>query len=267
MKKQANNRNEYLKQVAQEKTRVKLTQLFCVTAFLLLWEFFAYKNIIDPFITSSPSRIVKMFFVMAQSGLHTHIITTVLETLVGFLLGVGLGFLLAVWLWFSEFAHKVLSPLLVILNSLPKVALGPVIIVWAGAGMSAIIVMAVAISLIVTVLELSGGFANTDQNLIITVRSFGASRLECFYKIVMPYNIPVLFQSLKVNIGLSLVGVIAGEFLVSKAGLGYLIVYAGQVFKMDLVMMSVIILGVIAFGMYALVQWLEKFVEKAINHI
>ncbi|MEG2192473.1 MAG: ABC transporter permease [Oscillospiraceae bacterium] len=267
MKKSIYSRRDYLRQIAREKTLVKLTQILSIVAFLLLWEFCAHRDIIDPFILSSPSRILRIFFVMAQSGLMTHILYTVLETAVGFSLGVIIGFSLAVWLWFSDFAHKVMAPFLVVLNSLPKIALGPVIIVWAGAGMSAIIVMAVAISLIVTVLELSGGFAATDTNLLITVKSFGAGRMECFTKIVLPYNIPVLFQSLKVNIGLSLVGVIAGEFLVSKAGLGYLIVYAGQVFKMDLVMMSVILLGIIAFGMYSGVNFLEKTVGKTINHI
>jgi NitT/TauT family transport system permease protein len=154
----------------------------------------------------------------------------------------------------------------VVLHALPKIALGPVIIVWAGAGMSAIIVMAVAISLIVTVLELSGGFASADSALITTIQSFGANRKQIFLKVVFPSSLPVLFQSLKVNIGLSLVGVIAGEFLVSKAGLGYLIVYAGQVFRMDMVMMSVIILGVIAFVMYRLVGITRQIAEKKINH-
>ncbi len=197
---------------------------------------------------------------------YYHILITVLETFIGFLLGVILGILIAVLLWFSPFFNEIMAPFLVVLNSLPKIALGPVIIVWAGAGMSAIIVMAVAISLIVTVLELSGGFATTDKNLITTLVSFGATKKQVFLKVVLPYNVPVLFQSLKVNIGLSLVGVIAGEFLVSKAGLGYLIVYAGQVFKMDLVMMSVIILGIIAFAMYYLIVFIRQIVEKRINH-
>ena len=188
-----------------------------------------------------------------------------LETVIGFALGVLLGLVIAVWLWFCPFANSVAAPYLVVLHALPKIALGPVIIVWAGAGMSAIIVMAVAISLIVTVLELSGGFAATDSALITTIKSFGADRKQIFLKVVFPSSLPVLFQSLKVNIGLSLVGVIAGEFLVSKAGLGYLIVYAGQVFRMDMVMMSVIILGVIAFVMYRLVGIARQIAEKNIK--
>ena len=148
-------------------------------------------------------------------------------------------------LWWSDFISRVMEPFLVVLNSLPKIALGPVIIVWVGAGSQAIIVVALAISMVVTILEMLNGFINTDSEIIKMATTFGASRSQIFTKIVFPSNICTLFNSLKVNIGLSLVGVIAGEFLVSKAGLGYLIVYGGQVFQMDLVMCSVIILAVV----------------------
>ena len=261
------SRSEYLKRMKKEALLVKAVQISTVVGLLLLWEIAAHLGWIDRFIVSSPSRMVKMFIQMAVGDLWIHVLYTVGETLTGFLLGVIMGFAIAVGLWYSGFANKVMAPFLVVANSLPKIALGPVIIVWAGAGISAIITMAVAISLIVTVMELTHGFYATDTNLLITVQSFGAGKWECFQKIVLPCNIPVLFQSLKVNLGLSLVGVIAGEFLVSKAGLGYLIVYAGQVFKMDLVMMSVVLLGFIAFVMYSAISRLEKLVVKMINHI
>ena len=152
------------------------------------------------------------------------------------------------------------------LNSLPKIALGPVIIIWAGAGTRAIIFMALAISMIVTVLEMLGGFKMTDGELIKMLTTFGANRLQIFSKIVLPYNIETLFNSLKINIGLTLVGVIAGEFLVSKAGLGYLIVYGGQVFKMDLVMASVLILAVAAAILYEIIVVAQKLVLKYMSH-
>ncbi|MBE6887244.1 MAG: ABC transporter permease [Ruminococcaceae bacterium] len=266
MKKAVSYREKYLQEIKYTKIKVRLVQVAVVVLFVVLWEWLTCTGAVDPFIFSSPSRMWAMFVTMAQSNLAYHILITVAETLIGFLLGVVLGFVIAVAMWFSPFANRVAAPFLVVLHSLPKIALGPVIIVWAGAGMNAIIVMAVAISLIVTVLELSGGFESTDKNLITTVQSFGATRTQVFLKAVLPYNIPVLFQSLKVNIGLSLVGVIAGEFLVSKAGLGYLIVYAGQVFRMDLVMMSVVILGVVAFAMYHGVSAARQIVEKKINH-
>ena len=164
------------------------------------------------------------------------------------------------------FLSKVSEPYLVILNSLPKIALGPVIIIWAGAGTRAIIFMALAISMIVTVLEMLNGFNNTDKELIRMLQTFKANRLQIFTKIVLPYNIETLFNSLKINIGLSLVGVIAGEFLVSKAGLGYLIVYGGQVFKMDLVMASVLILAAAAAILYEVIVIGQKLALKYINH-
>ena len=259
-------REEYLRGIKRRRIAVLSVQIFIVAAFLALWEVLTLTGAVDPFIFSSPSRMAKMFVTMAQADLGYHILITVLETAAGFLIGVVLGLGIAVVLWFFPFANSVAAPFLVVLNSLPKIALGPVIIVWAGAGVSSIIVMAVAISLVVTVLELSGGFASTDKRLLVTLKSFGADRKQIFSKVVLPANIPVLFQSLKVNIGLSLVGVIAGEFLVSKAGLGYLIVYAGQVFRMDLVMMSVVVLGFIAFVMYRAVNLARQIVERKINH-
>ena len=266
MKKTVSHREKYLEDIRKNKLKVRLVQVSVVVAFVLLWEWLTRVEFVDPFIFSSPSRIVKMTVTMAQSDLCYHILITVAETLAGFGIGVVMGLFIAVAMWFYPFVGKVVTPFLVVLHSLPKIALGPVIIVWAGAGAGAIIVMAVAISLVVTVLELSGGFDTTDKNLITTVQSFGATKSQVFLKVVLPYNVPVLFQSLKVNIGLSLVGVIAGEFLVSKAGLGYLIVYAGQVFKMDLVMMSVVILGIVAFAMYQFVSVARRIVENKINH-
>ena len=177
-------------------------------------------------------------------------------------LGVLLGVAIAVVLWWSGFVSRVAEPYLVVLNSLPKIALGPVIIIVVGAGTEAIIFMALAISLIVTVLEMLAGFRSTNPESIKMARTFGATKRQVFTKIVFPSNINTLFNSLKINIGLSLVGVIAGEFLVSKAGLGYLIVYGGQVFKLDLVMASVFVLCVLAAGMYAVVAAIEKFCLK-----
>jgi NitT/TauT family transport system permease protein len=194
-----------------------------------------------------------------------HIGVTALETIIGFLLGTIIGTLVAVILWWSDFISRVMEPFLVVLNSLPKIALGPVIIVWVGAGSQAIIVVALAISMVVTILEMLNGFINTDSEIIKMATTFGASRSQIFTKIVFPSNICTLFNSLKVNIGLSLVGVIAGEFLVSKAGLGYLIVYGGQVFQMDLVMCSVIILAVVAYLMYQGVAMLERYANRLMN--
>lgn len=255
-------RQLYLKRQKRGKQKVLFWQIAILVLFLAVWEIAGQLGWIDTFILSQPSRILHTYANLTQNGILEHIGVTVYETLVGFVLGAALGTLLAIVLWWSGFISKVSEPYLVVLNSLPKIALGPVIIIWVGAGTSAIIVMALAISLIVTVLEMLNGFRSTNREHIKMARTFGASKHQIFTKIVFPGNIKTLFNSLKINIGLSLVGVIAGEFLVSKAGLGYLIVYGGQVFKLDLVMSATFLLCLLAAGMYFLVVLLEKILVK-----
>lgn len=258
----SNERKLYLKRLKKEKTSVLVTQILILVGFIALWEILANLNIIDSFITSQPSRILNTLINLSSNDLLHHICVTTYETVVGFLLGTILGIAIAIILWWSKFLEKVFEPFLVILNSLPKVALGPTIILWVGAGTPAIIVMAMAISLVVTILEILNGFIRTDKDLIKMAKTFNSNKYQVLTKIVIPANISTFLNSLKVNIGLSLVGVISGEFLVSKAGLGYLIVYGGQVFKLDLVMTSVIILGILAGIMYGGVILLEKFIFK-----
>ena len=258
----SDERKLYLKKLKREKFLVALTQILLLVGLIALWEISANLNIVDSFITSQPSRILNTLINLTSNNLLHHIGVTTYETVVGFLLGTGLGIIIAIILWWSKFLEKVIEPFLVILNSLPKVALGPIIILWVGAGTPAIIVMAMAISLVVTILEILNGFVRTDKDLIKMAKTFNSSKLQILTKIIIPANIGTFINSLKVNIGLSLVGVISGEFLVSKAGLGYLIVYGGQVFKLDLVMTSVIILGILAGIMYGGVILLEKFILK-----
>ncbi len=262
----SNERIRYLRSKRKKKRLVFIFQIGILVLFIAQWEIFARLGWIDSFILSQPSRILQTYVNMLQNDLLMNIGVTVYETLVGFILGVILGTLLAIILWWSDFISKVSEPYLVVLNSLPKIALGPVIIVIVGAGTEAIIFMALAISLIVTVLEMLNGFKSTDKEYIRMAAAFGAKKRQIFTKIVFPYNIKTLFNSLKINIGLSLVGVIAGEFLVSKAGLGYLIVYGGQVFRLDLVMASVIILSVVAALMYQGVVLLQNLVMKWYGH-
>lgn len=255
-------RKKYLRKQKFNKIIVLGNQILILVIFLGLWELLANKGIIDSFITSSPSRIINTFANFSSNNLLMHIKVTVYETILGFVIGIILGVVIAIILWWSEFLSKVFEPYLVVLNSLPKVALGPIIIIWVGAGTKAIIVMAIAISLIVTILDILNGFLNTDKDLIKMARTFGANKVQVLTKIVIPANISTFINSLKINIGLSLVGVISGEFLISKAGLGYLITYGGQVFKLDLVMSSIIILGIFAGFMYGVVTILEKIILK-----
>lgn len=260
-------RKKYLKKIKTEKLLVILFQILILFLFLGIWEFSANKGLIDSFITSSPSRIANTFMNFSSNDLLMHTKVTCYETIVGFSLGTILGLLIAIILWLFKFISKIVDPYLVVLNSLPKVALGPIIIIWVGAGTKAIIVMAIAISLIVTILDILNGFLNTNKEIIKMAESFNATKLQILTKIVIPANISTFINSLKINIGLSLVGVISGEFLISKAGLGYLITYGGQVFKLDLVMSSVIILGIMAGIMYGLVVLLEKFVLKKFKNV
>lgn len=256
------DRKKYLKKIKLRKLEIFITQISIVVIFIAIWEILARTGKIDSFITSQPSRILKTFLDLSSNDLLRHLKITCVETIVGFSLGTVMGIIIAIILWWSSFISKVSEPFLVILNALPKVALGPVIIIWVGAGMPAIIVMALAISLIVTILNVLNGLINTDKEKIKMAETFNANKLQILTKIVMPANISTLFNTLKVNIGLSLVGVISGEFLVSKGGIGYLIVYGGQVFKLDLVMTSVIILAIVAAVMYESIEILEKIVIK-----
>ena len=256
------DRKKYLRKIKVNKIKILAVQIAILIIFIALWEILANTGKIDSFITSQPSRIFKTFLDLSSNNLLEHLRITCIETLVGFLLGTVLGALIAIILWWSPFISKVSEPFLVVLNALPKIALGPVIIIWVGAGMQSIIVMALAISLIVTILDILNGLLLTDKEKIKMAETFNANKFQILTKIVIPANIPTLFNTLKVNIGLSVVGVISGEFLVSKGGLGYLIVYGGQVFKLDLVMTSVIILAIVASIMYESIVILEKKIVK-----
>ena len=254
---------QYLKKVKLRKMSILASQILILVTFFVLWELAARFRLIDPFITSQPSRIVVTLINLYNEGqLFLHIGVTCFETFMGFILGTLLGTLIAIILWWSEFLSKVMEPYLVILSSLPKIALGPIFIVWIGAGPSAIIVIALTISIVVTILEVLNGFLGVDSDKIKLVKTFGATRLQIMRKVVLPSSFPVIINALKVNVGLSWVGVIVGEFLVSRAGIGYLIVYGGQVFQLDLVMTSVIILAAAAALMYQAVAYIEKLLLK-----
>ncbi|HOP74822.1 MAG TPA: ABC transporter permease [Bacillota bacterium] len=250
---------EYLEQIRKREIMIVTYQVLIGLIFLVFWEIGARMGWIDPFITSQPSKVLETIVSLFNSGkLWIHIWTTVWETAVGFLLGTVGGSLIAILLWWSKWVADILEPYIVILNSVPKVALGPVFIVWLGSGTPAILMMALAISVIVTVMMVFNGFNEVNPDTIKLMHSFGASRQQILAKVVLPATFPTMIAALKVNLGLSLVGTIVGEFLVSKEGLGYLIVYGGQVFNMSLVMASVIILCIVAALLYYSVTFLEK---------
>lgn len=252
-------RREYLRQRKRQRTRVLIWQAALLVGLLGVWELSCALGWSDGFLTSCPSRMVKTVAGLLRSGdLWRHVGTSCLETAIGFAAGTALGTAIAVGMWWSDTVSRVLDPYLVILNALPKTALGPIFIVWMGAGMGAIIVMTLAISLIVTILTMYEGFRSTDPEKLRLMTALGAAKGQTLRLLVLPANYGTLLNTLRVNVGLSWVGVIMGEFLVSKAGLGYLIVYGSQVFNMDLVMAGVLLLALCAVGMYALMLWIEK---------
>lgn len=252
----------YLKNVRRRKIIIKITRISILIAFLIIWEVTADLKIVDPFLTSSPSRIIKSAITIYNEGtLFRHIYVTCMETIVGFILGTVLGAVIAILLWASDFASKVAEPYLVVLNALPKIALGPIIIFWVGNGITAIIVITLLISIITTIISILAGFSEIDKNKIKLMQTLGATKFQILTHLIIPASIPNIISALKINVGLSWVGVIIGEFLVAKEGLGFLIVYGGQVAQLDMVMMSIVILSIVAYIMYKLVAILERRVS------
>ncbi|MFZ5969064.1 MAG: ABC transporter permease [Bacillota bacterium] len=255
--------HDFLCMVKRKRQAIKITQIALLIVFFLLWELAARFHMIDTFLTSYPSQMWNLFIKLLRDGsLMKHIGISTFETIVGFISGTLLGTLIAVLLWWSDFISKVLDPYMVVLNALPKTALAPIIILWAGAGITGIIVTAMTVSIVITILGVYGGFKEVDEEKIRMLQTFGATKMQILQKVVFPASIPTIVNALKINVGLSWVGVIVGEFLVSQAGIGYLIVYGGQVFKLDLVMTSVIILAVLAAVMYQGVAFLESKLMK-----
>lgn len=256
-------RRAYLQRQKRSVRKIALLRFLLLVLFLLQWEITAQIGLVDAFVVSAPSRIVRTLIGMWQSGdLLLHLGTSCMETVIGFTLGTLLGVLIAVLLWCSETLSRVLEPYLVVLNALPKTALGPIFIVWIGAGTESIIAMTVAISVFVTILSVYAAFCSTDFEKIRLLQTFGASKWQTLRTLVIPGSYGALFNALRVNVGLAWVGVIMGEFLVSKAGLGYLIVYGSQVFNMDLVMASVLLLAAAAVLMYEAVLLLEQGMKQ-----
>ena len=252
----------WLQRQKKRRRTIRLWQIALLVGLFGLWELTTALGLSDGFLISSPSRMATTFWNLCRSGeVLVHVGVSCLETAAGFLAGTLLGTAVAVAMWWSDSLARVLDPYLVVLNALPKTALGPIFIVWMGAGMGSIITMTLAISLIVTILNMYMGFLSTDSEKLRLMRSLGATRGQILRLLVFPANYPTLFNTLKVNVGLSWVGVIMGEFLVSRAGLGYLIVYGSQVFNMDLVMTSVLILALAAVVMYHLVLGVEKILH------
>ena len=254
---------EFLKKRKKRKIFITLTQLLILILLIIIWELLAKYEIINTFISSSPSKIINTIMDLYKTNnLFKHIWITIYETILSFGLGTILGIIIAVILWWNNFLYKVLDPYLTVINSLPKVALGPIIIIYFGANINSIIIMALLISVIITIITVYNGFTETDINKINLLKSFKATKWQILKMAILPSSYSTIISSLKINISMSLIGVIMGEFLVSKEGIGYLIMYGYQVFNLNLVISGIIILMIVSILMYKIVSYIEKILIK-----
>ncbi|MGI5841849.1 MAG: ABC transporter permease [Christensenellales bacterium] len=254
---------KYLKKNKRTKTTTLIIQIGILVLMVVLWEILTHFKLLDPFFYSSPSRIVKKIGDMAKGGsLFVHMGTTLLETVLGFLFSTILGTFIAIVLWWNERTRKVLEPYLIVFNALPKIALGPLIVIWFGTGIKSILFMCILICIVITTMTMLNSFLSCDADKILLLKSMRANKLQIFTYLIFPNSFGELISVLKINVGLSWVGTIMGEYLASKAGLGYLIVYGGQVFDINLVMASTVLLCMLAGVMYFLVSILEKTYKR-----
>lgn len=250
---------KYIEKERFHRRKVTTIRIMLVVLVLALWELCTGNGMMDAFIFSSPSRVLFCFAKMAADGsIFRHIGITLMETLISFLLVVILGLAAAVLLWCSRSTAEILEPYLVMLNSLPKSALAPMLIVWMGTHVHTIIASAVSVAVFGSIMTLYHGFASMDPEQAKLIRSLGGNRKDELFKVLLPGSVPFIISNMKVNIGLCLVGVIIGEFLAAKEGLGYLIIYGSQVFQLDLVMMSIMLLCLMSAGLYQGITVLEK---------
>lgn len=253
------NQKKYLKKIKLTKLFIFASQLFITLLFLLLWEILSNKGIINSFIFSSPSKIFKTIIDLYKNdNLIHHIYVTLRELVISFTLGTLIGFIFAIVFYFINILKKIFDPFLTLLNSLPKVSLGPLLIIWLGANTKSIIVMSLLINTIVTLITIYNGLINTDEYKIKMFKSFKANKSQLLFNLIIPANKETILSSIKLNISMSLIGVIMGEFLVSKAGIGYLILYGTQVFNLNLVMSGIVIIMIISFIIYELINYIEK---------
>ena len=253
----------YLKKKKIRKIIIISIQLLLTMFLLILWEVLSRKGIINSFIYSSPTRIVKTIKeLLITNNLFNHIWCTLKEVLFAFSLGSIIGLITAIILYEIPIMAKVLEPFLITINSLPKVALGPLIIIIAGANFKSVIIMALLINLIITIVNLYNGFINVDNNKIVLLKSLKASKVQTLRYLILPGSLNIIISSLKINISMTLIGVIMGEFLVSKQGIGYLIIYGTQIFNMNLVMAGILLLIIMSVLIYLAVTYLEKKYQK-----
>ena len=199
---------KFLKKERKKELIIRFSQILILCIFIFLWQLAVDKKIINSFIFSSPKNIINTLIKLHNEDLYKHIFVTIYETIISFGLGTILGIIIAAILWWNEYLYKVFDPYLTILNSLPKVALGPIIIIWCGSGIGSIILMALLISVIITVINISICFKKVDENKIKLFEAFGATKKQLFFKLIFPSSIDNIIGNLKINISMSLIGLL-----------------------------------------------------------
>lgn len=257
-KRQLSGQEAFVRQHRKHHHQITFWRILLFVLFLALWEISADLGKIDSFFFSSPSRVVLCFAEQIRNNsMLAHIGVTLFETITSFLLVLLCSLLAATLLWCSPKLSEIFEPYLVVLNSLPKSALAPLFIVWLGTGTRTIIVAGMSVAVFGSVISLFTGFRQVDGEKVTLIYTLGGNKWDAFFKVILPGSVPILLSTAKVNIGLALVGVIIGEFLAARRGLGYLIIYGSQVFRLDMVITSIIILCVIALLFYKSIQVIE----------
>ena len=256
----SDERKIYLKRRKKDKLFITISRIMILVIFLFLWEILSKLKVIDTFIFSSPSKIINT--IINTDNILLHVLTTLKEIIISFILGNIIGFIISSILWFNKKLSLILDPYLTIINSLPKVALGPLIIILFGANINSIIIMALLISSIISILNMVTYFNSTDQNMIKIIKTMGGTKKDIFFRVVLPSNINFIIDSFKVNISMCFVGVIMGEFLVSKQGIGYLINYGSQIFNMNLVLTGITLLILLTIILYLLMELISNKIKR-----
>ena len=254
---------QYLNREKRNLYIIFFSRILLLLSFLLLWEVSSSQKWIDDFFFSSPSAIIRLFIEMCEDMvIIRHIMITLAETLLSFLFVTIASILSAICLIRFPKIANILEPFLVILNSLPKSALAPLIIVWLGTGMKTIIIAGMSVAIFGSIINMYTGFTQVEEEKIKLIYTLGGSKKDTLFHVILPSSIPIIVSNMKVNIGLALVGVIIGEFLAAKEGLGYLIIYGSQIFQLDLLIMSIIILCIIAIILYQVINIIEKRLQN-----
>lgn len=255
--------SEYIKNHKRKIKLILISQITILLTFILLWELFAQTNIIDEFIFSKPSKIFSLFIeYLASNELLVHTLVSTYEVILGLIIGTILGLVIAILFFEIPILAKIFEPYMIVLNALPKTALAPILIIWVGTNIKGIVIVSISISLIITIINALNAFNNVEEEKIKLLKTFGATRFQILKHLIIPANFDEILNIIRINIGMSWIGVIVGEFIVSKKGLGYLITYGTQIFRLDIVMMGIVTLSIVTMLMYKTLNLIAKIFKK-----